>query len=144
MGYDLHITRKPEWFEDAGPEISLDEWKAYLDSDVEFTEEGVAEARTPCGDVIRVESDGLALWSAFSGHGFEGNKAWFYYSKGIVSVKNPDEEIRRKMHAVALALGARVQGDEGELYGPDGEQLADSSTSSSTASESRPWWKFWR
>jgi hypothetical protein len=144
VGYDLHITRKSEWFDEEGAEISLDEWKTYLCDDNEFIDEGFAEAVTPDGAVVRLESDGLAVWRAYSGHESEGNKAWFLFSKGNVIVKNPDEEIRRKMHEVAVSLMARVQGDEGEFYGPDGEQLPASVASVPRDSSSRPWWKFWR
>ena len=31
MGYEIHITRKTEWFDEDGPEISLEDWKAYID-----------------------------------------------------------------------------------------------------------------
>ena len=33
MGYEIHITRKTEWFDEYGPEISLEDWKAYIASD---------------------------------------------------------------------------------------------------------------
>jgi hypothetical protein len=42
-----------------------------------------------------------------------------------ISVKNPDASILRKMHQIALSLKAKVQGDDGEEYGADGE-LSDS------------------
>jgi hypothetical protein len=48
---------------------------------------------------------------------------WFDFSHGNIVVKNPDAAILRKMCEVAAALGARVQGDEGETYRPDGRIL---------------------
>lgn len=34
MGYDIHITRKQNWFDDEGPEISLAELKDYADTGI--------------------------------------------------------------------------------------------------------------
>jgi hypothetical protein len=53
---------------------------------------------------------------AYSGHAVKGNMAWFDYQEGTVVVKNPDDEILGKMRRIAAALGAKVLGDEGELY----------------------------
>ena len=51
------------------------------------------------------------------------------------------------MHAIASSLGAKVQGDEGELYGPDGASVAEEATKqaepSVIAPHKKPWWKFW-
>ncbi|MBD8528309.1 hypothetical protein [Pseudomarimonas arenosa] len=142
MGYDMHITRKPQWFDDDGPEISLDEWKAYLFGESQFASDGSAEVRSLSGAVLRLESEGLAAWCGYSAHEPGGNMAWFLYTKGNLVVKNPDEETRRKMYQVAVALGARVQGDEGEFYGADGEQLNDAPPAASSTA-TRPWWRFW-
>jgi hypothetical protein len=42
--------------------------------------------------------------------------AWFDYRRSRVVVKSPDDEILGKMRQIASALGAKVIGDEGELY----------------------------
>jgi hypothetical protein len=42
--------------------------------------------------------------------------AWFDYRTGEVVVKNPGDEILGKMRRIDSALGAKVMGDEGELY----------------------------
>jgi len=60
MGYDVHITRKDEWFSDEGNEISLDEWKQFVESDPDMRLDNFAEAKTPEG-VLRVESEGLSV-----------------------------------------------------------------------------------
>jgi hypothetical protein len=150
MGYEVHITRKASWFEDDGPVISLNEWLEYLSSDAEMRLDGYAEARTPAGDVLRTEEPGIAVWTAYSRHGVDGNMAWFCHFGDRITVKNPDEEIRAKMYAIASSLGAKVQGDEGELYGPDGasvEEKAQMKTKFAEASltepRRKPWWKFW-
>lgn len=95
MGYDVHITRKANWF-DREPKISLDEWLALVASDEEMRLDGYAEARVGSDASIRVESDGLAVWTAYSGHAANGNMAWFDFREGDIVVKNPDAELHRQ------------------------------------------------
>ncbi len=112
MGYDIHITRKTDWFDDE-PEIPLAEWIALVESDPEMRHDGYAEAKMPDGSVIRQVKEGISVWTAYSK---PGSTAWFSFSNGNVVAKNPDEEILTKMRHLARALSAKVQGDEGELY----------------------------
>lgn len=149
MGYEVHITRKTDWFDKDGPIISLEDWKAYVSSDPDMRLDGYAEATTRNGEVLRVEDEGLAVWTAYSGHGINGNMAWLYPGSGGIIAKNPDEEILQKMFEIAQALGAHVVGDEGEEYGVDGEVVAlEDAIQTDTAPEiklqKRPWWKFFR
>jgi hypothetical protein len=123
MGYEIHITRKENWFDDE-PKISLDEWKSYIASDPEMRLDGYAEAALPSGNVLRVESDGLSVWTAYSKHGVDGGMAWFDFRTGNLVVKNPDSEILAKMWMIAEKLQARVQGDEGEIYDANGNVIA--------------------
>lgn len=116
MGYDLHITRKNDWHDSKGSEISLDEWRALVLADPQMRLDGFAEARLLDGRVLRTDSEGLAVWTEYSQHDEACNKAWFLYSHGEIRVKNPDDEIIRKMWSIAQALGAKVQGDDGEVY----------------------------
>ena len=67
-----------------------------------------------------------------------GNKAWFLCREDRVTVKNPDEEILRKMWSVAQDLSVKVQGDDGEIY--------DSSGNGNYRQQplpKKPRWKFW-
>jgi hypothetical protein len=123
MGYDVHITRKENWFDD-GPEISLHEWKTFIDTDEEMRLDGYAEAKLPGVNVLRVASDGLVVWTAYLGSTAGGNMAWFDFRSGNVVVKNPDVAILSKMWQIAQKLGARVQGDDCEIYGSDGSIVA--------------------
>jgi hypothetical protein len=120
MGYDVHITRKQNWFDDE-PRISLDEWRSVVGADDEMRLDGYAEATVGDDARLRVESEGLAVWTAYPGHGIEGNMAWFDYHSGNIAVKNPGQDILAKMWQLAQKLNARVQGDECEIYGPTGE-----------------------
>jgi hypothetical protein len=116
MGYDVHITRKHDWFDEKGPQISLAEWLALVAADSEMRLDGYAETRLPGGSVFRTEKEGLSVWTAYSQHDESGNKAWFLYHGGEIAVKNPDDEILRKMWSIAQLLSAKVQGDDGEIY----------------------------
>jgi hypothetical protein len=116
VGYDAHITRAEQWFDSEQSPIPLADWLAYISSDPEFRLDGFAEATTPQGETIRTESEGLAIWTKYSKDGLGGNMALFDFFEDHIIVKNPDEEILGKMINVAEALGARVQGDDGEDY----------------------------
>ena len=139
MGYDVHITRKQNWFDPGGPEISLAEWIAVVESDPEMRLDGYAETRVRDG-VLRIEREGLAVWIAHSRHNKPGNMVWFSFFEGNVAVKNPDSEILTKMSSLAERLVATVQGDEGELYDASGNIILSTTASPPTP---RPWWKFW-
>jgi len=149
MGYELNITRQENWFdEDDSQQISLDEWMQILSNDKEMRLDGFAEATTTNGDTISVESEGLSVWTKYSGNGLNGNYAWFDYRRGNIICKNPDDEIIGKMLDIAERLNAKVQGDEGEIY----ERSADNKISyryideddNNQTSTKKPWWKFWQ
>jgi hypothetical protein len=57
MGYDIHITRKSERFDEAGPEITLEEWEPYAESGPMLSVEGHVD--------WRVRSSGWSNWSQF-------------------------------------------------------------------------------
>jgi hypothetical protein len=47
-----------------------------------------------------------------------------------------------------LSLGAKVQGDEGELYGPDGAAIKEEAhvelaSEAVQPAPKKPWWKIW-
>jgi hypothetical protein len=88
-----------------------------------------------------VEDPSLSVWLAYSGHLEDGNMAWMWLSHGNVVTKNPDGEMIEKMAIIANRLSAKVQGDEGEVYGLDGRLISESTTSSSPSP--KPWWRFW-
>jgi hypothetical protein len=123
MGYDIHITRKDLWFDNDGPEIELTEWIAYVNGDAEMRLDGFAEAMSGSGETLQVEGEGLSVWLGYSGHQENGNMAWFDFRRGSIVVKNPDTEVLKKMWSIATALSAKVQGDESELYGIDGNAV---------------------
>jgi len=118
MGYDVHITRRKQWFDEEGPSISFDEWAECVSSDSEMRMEGFAQFTNPKTDeTIRFDSPGLAVWTGHSRMAIY----WFHWCGGDVAVKNPDQETLRKMWIIARRLSAYVQGDDGETYDESGQ-----------------------
>ncbi len=113
MGYDVHITRAAHWTESESTPITLDEWKAYVASDPEMRMDNFAEATTTGGETIRYENEGLAVWLPGAKDGLGG---WFDYCDGRIVVKGSFGDTLAKMKRIADVFGARVMGDEGELY----------------------------
>jgi hypothetical protein len=80
MGYDVHITRRENWWEEDGQDIGAAVWEALVAADP--------------GLVV------VPLW----------------WNTGRIVSKNPSDAVIATMREVAKALGARVQGDDGEYY----------------------------
>ncbi len=144
MGYELHITRKEHWV-DENPEleISLNEWKQYVTNDPSMRLDNYAEATTTGGETLAVYSEGLSVWTLYSRNGFGGGYAWFSYSEGDVVVKGPDNEMRKKMWQIAQVFGAKVQGDDGECYDENGNEIKNETGNDGTETVKKPWWKIW-
>ena len=137
MGYELHITRQADWFDDDPDlKISMDEWKNYVHGDPEMRLDNYCEAKLEDGRLLRIDEEGISVWLSYSGNGINGNYAWFSYSGGNIDVKNPDDEIVGKMLLIARQLNAKVLGDDGESYPSGG-------IANSEPKREKPWWKFW-
>lgn len=119
MSYDLHITRRNWWTQD-GKDIGFEEWRAYVATDPELSLDGVAVARAPNGDEIRIERAGLTRWAP---HG--ETEGWFDHDRGVVTVASPEAAQFAKAWTIAQHFNARIQGDEGEFYDPDFNPIAD-------------------
>jgi hypothetical protein len=141
VGYDVHITRAAEWTDADADPITLEEWIAYVRSDEEMRLDGFAEASTTGGDVIRVESPGLAVWTAWTSVPDDDGLAWFDHRGGRIVVKSPDESILMKMCAIADRLGAHVQGDDGEPYTAADVPAIEASADEPEPRASRSWWR---
>jgi hypothetical protein len=116
MGYDLHIARADDWLDAEESPITLDEWWRYVEEDPDMRMDNQAVGTVEGEPAIVYENKGLAVWTRYSGHDPKGNMAWFDYRDGRIVVKNPDEEIIRKMKQIASHFGAKVLGDDGESY----------------------------
>jgi hypothetical protein len=126
MSYNLHITRKKNYTDETGPDITADEWLAYVANDPE----------------LRLDPDNgpyfvqIGKWSEFP-------QAWLDWLDGQIHAKNPDPPIIVKMLQIATALDASVQGDDGEIYleDPDkkGEFMVEQPTDRCPPFDPAPW-----
>lgn len=146
MGYDVHITRRPNWFDQDGDAITPDEWLACVASDPEMRLDGFAQAGLADGSVLRVDDPSMAVWIGHPQHGQRDGMAWLWLGRGCIDAKNPDEPTLGKMWRIAQALGAQVQGDDGEYYGEHGQppEGPDAAVEAPPAPARRPWWRWWR
>lgn len=129
MGYDLHISRREHWADDeAGNSISLEEWRAYVDADLELRWADVVERDT-------------ALWFVREEDRERDDLPWLWWTMDEVRSKGQTVETTRKMWLVAQALRANLQGDDGERYGADGEMIPEPQRV--REGSAKPWWKFW-
>jgi hypothetical protein len=122
MGYDLRITRAPGFwaeYEDGG--ITSDEWLAVIAADPELSLEPGREH--------------FARWAGQSKY----PDAWFDWWRGTITTKNPDPPMIEKMIAMARQLKARVQGDDGEIYLPDGQVERDGVIEAGEGMDWRQW-----
>jgi DNA-directed RNA polymerase len=100
MGYDLHITRAAEdWGSNDGVEISAEDWLRYIRSDPELTLEPE-------------NGPYFVRWLGKSNH----PEPWLNWRRGNLYSTHPDKALLEKMLAIARYFGARVQGDDGEIY----------------------------
>jgi len=98
MGYELHITRRKSWNDD-GDDISKEEFLAGIRPDAEFTHPGAL-------------GDDYVDWKSRK----TGAEAWLCWQEGCIDAKDPEPEFLDKMVRLAKALGAKVQGDDDEVY----------------------------
>jgi len=146
MGYDFYIVRNEEWWdEEIKGGISLAEWASLVRADDTMRLDGYAEIALPNGSTLRTESEGLAVWTEYDGNEDGGNQAWFDFCDNAIVVKNPDQDVLKKMLEIAKALDARIFGEEGEEYKlPTDHGISTRSTMQQMVSTQRkPWWRFW-
>lgn len=122
MSYRLHITRKAEGWNDAHDPaaISRGEWLDYVAGDLELERNDYAidpeYGQDATDSAYDTYVEGLAAWLGHSRKGLKDEYVWFGHEQDRVTVDDPDEETLTKMLAVAQALHARVQGDDGEYF----------------------------
>ena len=144
MGYELHITRQENWFdENDALKITQEEWVKYISTDTQMRLDGFTEITLPDGKLFRQEDPGMAVWTGYSRNGLDQNYAWIWLGNGNIEAKNPDPEIIRKLLEIAHHFQAKVQGDDGELYTQDDLESDDIPLSNKSEESKKPWWKFW-
>ncbi|EPL06891.1 hypothetical protein [Pseudomonas sp. CF161] len=107
MAYEIHILRTA----DAG-EISLQEWHAVCAADPSLElQEQLVGINPRTGETIVLGETDAASWRS----PVSGDEYLFDYRRGRISFVH-DDELIIKAKDIARALGARVEGDEGEAY----------------------------
>lgn len=104
MGYDIHITRRSDWSDESGRAIAAEEWSRLAGGDP---------------SLHHSPESGESFYEYAEGDG------WFDLAGGCVFSKNPNKATLGKAHELAVKLRAKVQGDDGEVYLPNGERVSD-------------------
>jgi len=143
MEQELYITRKENWF-DSDPEhdISMDEWVACVKMDPEMRLDNFSEVKLENGETFQYANPGTAVWI---GHSENDTKTTFDFLSGNITVKNPTPSAIEKMKHIAFKLGAKLQGDEGEIFETgDAASTAEPQqvvTEAKTGTLKKLWWK---
>ncbi len=126
MGVELHITRAEFWPQNEGTEITADEWLSYVAADPEL------RRRPENGQYF-------VVWLGQSKY----EEPWLDWFQGNVNTKWPDTTLDRKMLSIAVALGGRVQDDDGTVYVSAAEWEYDPSERiNNYEAQTKPsWWK---
>lgn len=112
MGYDLHMTRREHW---------SDEDDTDTDDILEAEWEAVAHANLE-------PSDNADVWVLP-----DGRLQGLFPQNGNVLIRKPaDAAVVAALFPLAQALDAQIQGDDGEVYGPDGDPLPVAVTTQKT------------
>ena len=143
MEQELYITRKENWF-DSDPEhdISMEEWIACVKMDPEMRLDNFSEVKLENGETFQYDNPGTAVWV---GHSENDIKTTFDFLSGNITVRNPTSSAIEKMKHIAFKLGAKLQGDEGEVFAT--EDTLVNEPQQVLAEEAKPgalkklWWK---
>jgi hypothetical protein len=130
MPYHLHITRAADWTDSSELPIAAAEWLRLVRIDPELVEEPG-------------HGSYFVRWV-----GPHGQTRWLHWSEGRISSGYPDGAFLKKLVAIAERLGAKVQGDSGEVY--SGAEPVDEWLEANTVpftprtvivTQRLPWWK---
>lgn len=138
MGYDFYITRKEDWSDSDGPQITLTDWTEYLfiENSLEIDRDHAAEVDPRVASGAKEATH--ARWLDWPGREPGVREAWVWLEAGNLIATDADTDFRRKLFLIADGLGARLMGENGEFYNSIGEvETGDVSEGK------RPWWKFW-
>jgi hypothetical protein len=130
MAYQLHITRASDWMHSDQLPITVAEWLKLVRTDSELIQDSNHGPH-----VVR--------WS-----GSAGPDHWLEWSEGRINTKYPDGALLKKLVQIAERLGAKVQGDGGEVYSGDepvDEWLEDNilpfTPRTVSITQRLPWWQ---
>jgi hypothetical protein len=130
MAYQLHITRAADWTHSSELPITAAEWLKLVRTDSELVQD------------LR-HGPHFVRWA-----GSPGRDQWLEWSEGRINTRYPDGALLKKLVAIAERLGAKVQGDGGEVY--SGAEPVDEWLAANTLpftprtviiTQRLPWWK---
>jgi hypothetical protein len=130
LGYDVHIERMNGQSEAPSEPITLEEWIAFVKSDPEMRMTPVVEVANPrTGEVVRIQGDGLSVWTGRSAIDGQELHLTFRFSNGRISTRFPlgNDEGFRKLCSIARSFGGYIEGDGGERYDEGENQIVGTS-----------------
>ncbi|MFN2565833.1 MAG: hypothetical protein ABR499_12625 [Gemmatimonadaceae bacterium] len=98
MPYHLHITRAADWMQSSELPITAAEWLKLVRTDSELIQDSL-------------HGPYFVRWARS-----EGPDRWLEWADGRINTRYPDGALLKKLVAIAEQLGAKVQGDGGEVY----------------------------
>ena len=110
VSYEVHIHRRENWYDD-GAAITLQEWIATLENDPSLEINGSVVWKVEGGSV----ETPTAKWESA-----DDADGYFHWYEGAIVVTRPSQQAIVKAFQIAKALGACVQGDDGEFYDHNG------------------------
>ena len=112
MGYEIFITRRENWSDEGGPEITFTEWLSYLSIDPSLERDAPFDSSRS----MRTHQESThVIWTDWPNKS-DGHEARFWLENGNIVASDTDEEIRRKLFVIAHVLEGKVQGTDGETY----------------------------
>jgi len=105
MGYNIYITKSKYWCDNKGNEITPSEWLAVIEGDSELR-------------LYKVNGPFYAIWTGASSL----VEPSLDLQMGNIVTKHPDAALIEKMVQIAKRIGAKVQGDDDEVYPGDGRE----------------------
>jgi len=107
VGYDLYLTRAPEWIESAEFPITQPEWSEF------------AAQRSDLVSTGTITFANIGEQPVYSWIGPDGTAVSLHWFDGRITVSGvPDETFARAVASVAVGLNARAVGEEDEEYQP--------------------------
>lgn len=130
MPYQLHITRASDWVNSAELPITAAEWLKLVRVDSELVQDPRYGPH-------------FVRWA-----GSPDRAQWLEWSEGRINTAYPNGALLKKLVAMAERLGAKVQGDGGEVYSGDepvDEWLEDNTLPFTprtvVITQRLPWWR---
>lgn len=112
MGYDLHVHRRENWWDEHGEDITEADLEAVAGGRTDLKQVGSLSVTNPAtGETITAPGP-FWLWTGHPGV----VEVPLALRDGRVVLKGPDDEMLAFLVELAQVIGARVQGDEGEFY----------------------------